>query len=234
MKVKVTSDTHGYFPDIDSPFDLLLICGDVCPAHDHYYAFQKNWIENDFVHWISMLPFKNDDSKVVMIGGNHDFFFERANKNDADHLKKLTNGRLIVLKNEEYTFECMDEDGLKSVKIFGTPYCKIFGSWAFMISNEGLAEKYDEIPFDVDILISHDSPTINNLGLIQEGWNAGVDAGNTILDKYIKERKPHYFFSGHIHSGNHTFEEVDGTKMANVSYINERYNPAYNVLEFDM
>ena len=78
-----------------------------------------------------------------------------------------------------------------------------------MVSNDKLEEKYSEIPEGTDILISHDSPTINNLGLIQEGWNEGVDAGNIVLDKYIRERKPRYFFSGHIHSGNHNFEDVN-------------------------
>ena len=40
IKIQVTSDLHGYLPEITKEFDLLLICGDVCPAHDHYYAFQ--------------------------------------------------------------------------------------------------------------------------------------------------------------------------------------------------
>lgn len=247
MIVRVTSDTHGYLPTIDEPFDLLLISGDVCPAHDHYFAFQKEWIEKTFVDWVNnALPFRDEYGKVVMIPGNHDFVFERWHQPDFDHLKRLTDGRLIVLKNTQYDFEYLDEEeGIKTVKIFGTPYCKIFGNWAFMVGEDTLRKKYAEIPEGIDILLTHDAPKLNKLGLIQEGWNAGVDAGNAILDEAIREKKPHYVFCGHIHSGNHNFELVNVNqdagedeeevlvKMANVSYINERYRPAYDIIKFE-
>lgn len=248
MKVLATSDTHGYLPEITEPFDLLLICGDVCPAHDHYFSYQKKWFEETFVPWVKALPFRDEWSRVVMTWGNHDFVGERLNDDELKHLSGLADGRLIILKNKEYDFEYLDEnEGIKTLKIFGTPYCKIFGNWAFMVSTEKLHEKYSKIPEGVDILISHDSPTINKLGLIHEGWSAGVDAGNTVLDQYIRSRKPKYFFSGHIHSGNHNFDLVNVcesdlvenneevlVKMANVSYINERYLPTYEILQFEI
>ena len=246
MIVKVTSDTHGYLPTIDEPFDLLLICGDICPAHDHYFAFQKEWVENEFVNWVNGLPFKDEFARVIMTPGNHDFVFERWHQPDFDHLKRITNGRLIVLKNNVFDFEYLDdEEGIKTVKIFGTPYCKVFGNWAFMVSDEKLKEKYADIPEGVDILITHDAPSINKLGLIHEGWSAGVDAGNKVLDAAIREKKPKYVFCGHIHSGNHAFDTVNVNdndpeddeevlvKMANASYINERYHPAYDIITFE-
>lgn len=246
MKVLVTSDLHGYLPEITEPFDLLLICGDVCPAHDHYFTFQKQWFETVFVEWVNCLPFKGPWAQVVMTWGNHDQVGERLTKTDIEELRIKTGGRLVILKNQAYDFEYinnLEDTEVKTVKIFGTPYCKEFGNWAFMVSSEKLHKKYSEIPEGLDILISHDSPHINNLGLIQEGWNAGEDAGNFILDEYIREKKPRYFFSGHIHSGNHNFEIVNVhpdpeegeilVKMANVSYINERYNPVYDVLSFE-
>lgn len=247
MKVKVTSDLHGYLPEISEPFDLLLICGDVCPAHDHYFTYQKEWFETVFVEWVNQLPFNGPWAQVVLVWGNHDYVGERLTNTDLEEIRLKTGGKLVILKNKPYTFEYLDdvsdETGIKEVTIFGTPYCKIFGSWAFMVGPDTLEKKYSQIPEGVDILISHDSPTINNLGLIQEGWNAGEDAGNVILDKYIRERKPRYFFSGHIHSGNHNFELVNVNedpegeeiivKMANVSYVNERYYPVNEVLTFD-
>ena len=196
MKILATSDTHGYLPEITEPFDLLLICGDVCPAHDHYFSYQKQWFEETFVPWVKALPFRDEWSRVVMTWGNHDFVGERLKEGDVTRLQGLADGRLVILKNKAYDFEYLDEnEGIKTLKIFGTPYCKIFGSWAFMVSTEKLHEKYSQIPEGLDILISHDSPTINKLGLIQEGWNAGVEAGNTVLDQYIRSRKPKYFFS---------------------------------------
>ena len=36
IKIIAFSDPHGQLPIITEPFDLMLIGGDVCPAHDHY------------------------------------------------------------------------------------------------------------------------------------------------------------------------------------------------------
>lgn len=237
LKILATSDLHGNLPIILTPFDLLLICGDISPAHDHYYTYQSLWFQQIFAEWINMLPFKNEYSKVVMVGGNHDFFLERVNEKtpEIQLFNKNTNNRVKILKNEEYDCNLLDDDeGIKTLKIFGTPYCHIFGNWAFMISDEKLKKYYSVMPDNCDIVISHDSPTLNGLGTINQGWNAGYDAGNSVLSDIILEKKPKYFFSGHIHTGNHTFEKFGETMMANVSYIDEKYNPAFEILEFEV
>ena len=239
IKILVTSDLHGNLPTIDKEFDLLLICGDICPAHDHYYNFQREWLMNEFADWVNNIPLSRDPiresfCKVVMIGGNHDYLLERISKSDITEFYKKTNNRIIILKNEEYNWEYLDDNGINSLKIFGTPYCKIFGNWAFMVSNSTLKEKFSKIPENCDILLTHDAPDINDLGLIQEGWAKGINAGNVILAEAIKEKKPHFVFCGHIHSGNHKFENIDGIWMTNVSYIDERYIPSYPILEFEI
>lgn len=226
IKVIVLSDTHGELLKIKENFDLMLICGDVCPAHDHYYSFQEEWIKNDYCDWINSLPFNDDNSKVVMIGGNHDFFLERAKKQDIERLTQKTNNRLVILKNELYEFE--------GLKIFGTPYCKRFGNWAFNLSDDALRTKYAQCPENVDIIISHDSPTINWLGEITQGWQFGKNVGNVVLDELIERVKPKWFFSGHIHSGNHEISEYGVTKMANVSIKDEDYIPVYQPLMIEM
>ena len=130
IKVIVLSDTHGELLEIKENFDLMLICGDVCPAHDHYYSFQEEWIKNDYRDWINSLPFNDDNSKVVMIGGNHDFFLERAKKQDIERLTQKTNNRLVILKNELYEFE--------GLKIFGSAYCKRFVKWRVNLIDSAL------------------------------------------------------------------------------------------------
>jgi Icc-related predicted phosphoesterase len=234
LKVIVTSDLHGNLPVIISPFDLFLICGDNCPAHSHYYSFQSEWFKTDFADWINTLPFKNEWSKVVMIWGNHDYVGERLHAEDLYIFNEKTKNRVVILNNNTYDYEYLTDNGIETLKIFGTPYCKIFGNWAFMVNDGQLEYYYNEMPYNCDIVISHDSPSINGLGTINQGWNNGYDAGNKVLDEYIKQRKPKYFFSGHIHSGNHNFEDVNGTMMANVSYIDEHYKPKYLPLEFEI
>lgn len=235
IKVIVLSDTHGELLEIKEKFDLMLICGDVCPAHDHYYSFQEEWIRNDYCDWINSLPFHDERSQVVMVGGNHDFFFERATDEDIAEITKNTNSRLVVLKNETYEFEYADDNGrLHTLKIFGTPYCKRFGNWAFNLSDDALRTKYAQCPENIDIIISHDSPTINGLGEITQGWQFGKNVGNVVLDELIERVKPKWFFSGHIHSGNHKISEYGVTKIANVSIKDEDYIPIYQPLMIEM
>jgi Icc-related predicted phosphoesterase len=233
MHFIATSDLHGYLPEVRDPFDLLMICGDVCPAHDHYYSFQIEWIRNDFVEWINGLPFKTTWSKVVMIWGNHDFVGERMSEIEKKEIERLTGGRLVILNHEAYDFEYLVSDGIDSLKIFGTPYCSEFGNWAFMRANETLEKKYSEIGEDVDILLTHDSPNIYKLGAITEGKWKNDTTGNEILPKHIERIKPIIYHCGHFHSGAHTFEEHDGIMMSNVSFVNERYEPTHPFLEYD-
>ena len=233
IKTNVTSDLHGILPSYVEEFDLMLICGDVCPAHDHYFSFQKEWIENEFVEWVNELPFKETWSKVIMTPGNHDFVFERWGQEDYDRLTRLTGGRLIILRNQLYEFEYIvpNSDNIEKLRIFGTPYCQHFGRWAFMRDDSVLKEKFAEIPDDVDILISHSAPDIEGYGYVDWGTSYKRNAGCPILAAAIKEKQPRYAFCGHIHSGNHKLQVVDGTAIANVSLCDEGYNDSNKILK---
>jgi len=222
MKVIAISDLHGYLPTIE-PFDLLLICGDVCPVQNHIRTYQEEWLSNEFAEWINGLPFNDTFSKVVMCAGNHDIIFDGLGKHKKkDWLSHIKDDRLVYLDNEEYEF--LSNDG-KTYKIFGCPYCKVFGNWAFM--RENLEKYYDFIPEKLDFLITHDSADIDNLGMISLGRWKGENAGNVILANYVNKVKPKYYFSGHIHSGRHELKEIDGIKSANVSIMDEYYYPSY-------
>lgn len=242
LDIIALSDTHGYLPEIKTPFDLMLICGDICPTHDHYYGYQINWFQHEFAEWINKLPFKNNWSRVVITWGNHDRIGERIGKLELEHFYTITDHKAVILRNEDYLFHYLfdlEKDGKLEVntgflKIFGTPYCKRFGNWAFMNSDEVLKFKYEFLPNDCDILISHDAPDINNLGMISMGDWSGENAGNKVLAEVIKEKKPKIALCGHIHSGNHNFEKIDDTWMANVSYVNEDYVPDHDILHFQI
>ena len=233
LKTNVLSDMHGKLPSYVEEFDLMLICGDVCPSYCHGCDFQKSWVENDFVEWIKALPFRHSWSKVVMTPGNHDFIFERWGQDDYDYLKYLTGGRLIVLRNQLYEFEYVNDLTLdvEKLKIWGTPYCQQFGRWAFMRPSYVLSNKFAEIPNDIDILISHSAPDIEGYGYVDWDTPYQRNAGCPILANAIREKKPKFVFCGHIHSGNHKLQDIDGTMIANVSYVDEAYEPTNNILK---
>lgn len=233
MKVIAFSDPHGLLPPIKEGFDLLLLPGDVCPVWNHSRPFQKEWLTTTFAEWVKALPFKNEWSKVVMCAGNHDLCLEGASRDFIAAIEEAAGGRLVYLNEDTYRFEAMEDDGtFVGYNIYATPICKVFGSWAFM--REDLDKHYRRIPENIDILISHDAPDINNLGMISMGTYAGENAGNTVLAEYIKKVRPRYALCGHIHSGNHELTEIDGTFYANVSYVNERYVPEHEPLVFEI
>jgi Icc-related predicted phosphoesterase len=233
MKFLATSDIHGYLPNITEEFDLLMICGDICPATDHSIYYQEKWVKTIFTQWINSLPYKTAWSKVILVPGNHDFWLERMSVAQKLEIEMLCSHRMKILRHDEYEFEYPVSDGLDSLIIFGTPYCSIFGHWAFMVNNETLEKKFSQIENDVDILLSHDSPNIYGLGDVTEGPFKREGSGNPILARHIERIKPLILHTGHFHSGNKKFEERNGTWMANVCYINEDYIPSNAVLSYN-
>ena len=239
MKVIAFSDPHGILPNINEEFDLMFICGDICPVDNHYRNWQREWMETHFTEWVNNLPFKDAWSKVIFIAGNHSLRLESCKREDIKSgILDKCNGRLVYLQNEYYEFDYWNGVELTIYKIFGTPYCKIFGNWAFMRPDDKLEKYFSQIPYDLDFLITHDPPNINDCGTIlqQTKWSDGTKkAGNDILTDHILEKTPKYVFCGHIHSGNHNLEEyAEGCKIANVSLLNEFYNPIYKPLILDI
>lgn len=241
MKVIVLSDLHGYLPEIITEFNLMLICGDICPVWNHSVSYQESWLKKEFKAWVNNLPYRDDFSRVVFIAGNHDFYFERVPERDIHKFLYTIDYRLIYLENSVYY--CMDltAENPKEISIFGTPYCTQFGNWAFMRSSDYLKEKFSEIPEDIDIIISHDPPYgMNGLGSITEGHQKGVECGSKELKEAVERCKPKYLFCGHIHSGNHIFSRCifpDSDKemwSANVSIMDEYYTPVHKPLIFDI
>lgn len=241
MKTIILSDLHGNLIDIKEKFDLLLICGDVAPYPSisdlttpnglmPENLWQWNWLNNEFVNWINSLPYNDFYSKVVMIAGNHEYALEGLTyrvKTRNEWTSKMD--KFVYLDNEEYDF--LDKEGERLIKIFGCPYCKVYGNWAFM--RENLDRYYDFIPKDIDILMTHDAADIDGLGTINEGRNKGRNAGNKILAKYVSKVKPKYYFCGHIHTGRHELKNINGVKSANVSICDETNAVKYNPLIID-
>lgn len=221
------SDLHGYLPEVE-PCDLVLICGDIVPlriqgrTQDSY-----KWFSNEFWEWAMDLPC----DKVIFIAGNHELVLP----NHYNDYKQLfdNDSKITYLCHESYIYK--GSDG-KEYSIFGTPYCQIFGTWAFMLLDSELREKYSEIPENLDILLVHDQCYGYGDVLLQKDcpWATGEHIGNKPLTEAVLEKQPKYLFTAHLHSTDHNCVMINQTKRYNVSLKDENYLPVYKPLYLEI
>ena len=104
-----------------------------------------------------------------------------------------------------------------------------------MRSNSDLKEKISEIPEGLDILLTHDvAYGYADQSLQDIGYGTDTHFGTVELRDAILEKKPKYHFSGHIHTADHNLIMIGDTKHYNVSYLDERYTPAFKPLYLDI
>jgi predicted phosphohydrolase len=211
-KIGSISDLHGNLIEID-PCKVFCICGDIVPLLiQANYNKSEEWFVTQFFPWINSLPCE----RVIFIGGNHDFYLEKTGYNRMrDLLNEYTNGKGIYLEDSGLIYD--------GIYFYGSPRVEHLSGWAF--NSEDLHE-FNNIP-DCDILLTHTPPRVNDVGYspyFKQNW------GCQKLADIIGNRKIKYALSGHVHEGNHSFNEYKGTQVANVSYKNEFYIPYYPVL----
>ena len=215
------SDLHGTLIDIE-PCDLVLICGDIVPLNIQSNSKKTyKWFQTVFKEWADNLPC----NKVLFVAGNHDLGLEHH----QERYEKL------FPEDNKVTYLCNTSYDYKGIKIFGTPYCKQFGHWPFMKDDNTLTKLFEEIPYNLDILISHDAPYgYTDVCLQQLDWISKDHLGNMPLRNAIIEKKPKVVFHGHLHSANHEFELLENSKVVNCSIVDEQYNINYYPIYYDL
>lgn len=208
ISITCVSDLHGYEPKLD-PGDLLIVAGDLTGSDQiiQYKAFDEWLLNQDFTH-------------KIVIAGNHDNALEKGT---------------YEIKNAIYL--CDSFVTLFNLKIYGSPWSNWFEGInphckAFTGSEKKLAKKYELIPDDTDILISH-APS---WGLHDKTYRQGINVGSPSLTNWIA-RHVHtlkLFVCGHIHEGHgihdlRKFQDELGDKRTpvhvNASYIDQDYEP---------
>lgn len=225
MLIAGISDIHGNLIPYPSDFwegiencELLCICGDILPLHIQRNMIEsKNWIFNEFKPWAESLPVE----KIIFIGGNHDFLVERSKEDMLFWFPE--HSKITYLHNTG--IEYISTQDSKIYKIFGSPYCHKFGSWAFMRDTEILKNKFKEIPENIDILITHDAP-YGVSDICYEGRTL-EHIGNPELRNAILEKQPLYNLKGHLHTTNRNIEMLGKTKVVSCSILNEQYEITY-------
>ena len=246
MKVAISSDWHGNLPRKQDrkkieECEVLLLCGDILPNKSHYQLKITDVVST----FISSLT--KNGTKVVMVPGNQDFNLYNGwlleNPENADFVKTIPE-RLDHGMSYPYTVKFIEEfmgatvliDNLveiNSIKIYGTPWSPDFCRWAFMHNDNDLAEVFQKIPENADILLTHTPPAFGQCRIdICEGCDDHL--GSYSLANAILEKKPRYMFCGHIHTGSHEECLIGETTCRNVSLLDEEYKVAYSptIMEF--
>lgn len=222
MRITVISDTHtkhGLIPKEDLPGGDLIICaGDIMNS-----GYNKNDIL-DFCTWFHSLE---QYDKKIFIAGNHDRMFE----NHPEGVEELLNIYLDIDYLQDEAYDLYDLDTDTSTKIYGSPWQPEFYSWAFNLPKNSLqlAAKWEAIPDNTDILITH-GPAFGTLDTVAgRPWD---NLGCELLAERIEVIKPKIHVCGHIHSG-YGYQFKDGTHFFNAAVLDEQYEYTQKPMTFD-
>lgn len=205
-RIVLTSDTHNMLSKVSVPYaDILIHCGDMT-GRGQFQELSK------FNYEISQLPHKHK----LVIAGNHDLGLE----NDPALARSALTG---VTYLQDSGVELM------GLKFWGAPWQPEFGGWAFNLRRgEKLREKWDQIPTDTDVLITH-GPPAGILDTTDDGEHVGCEE----LLKKIGQLKLKLHGFGHVHES-YGQTKLWGTHFVNASACNLAYKPVNAPIVIDL
>ncbi|GAB1609370.1 metallophosphoesterase domain-containing protein 1-like [Argonauta hians] len=224
------SDTHSNIesrPDFVPEGDVLIHAGDFtkCGRLEEVRQF------NDF---LGTLPHQHK----VVIAGNHEISFDAKLLKEPNYLFKpeierdFKNFQMeaakTLLTNCTYLEDaCIDINGYK---IYGSPWQPVFHNWGFNVPRgKEILEKWNLIPDDVDILVTH-GPPLGYGDTCISGVRAGcVDLLNTIQKRVM----PKFHIFGHIHEA-YGIETDNTTTFINASNCTFHYCLSNPAIVFDL
>lgn len=191
MIITIISDLHGEYPTLPGG-DLLIIAGDLTGS-DKIVQYEH------FAQWLNTLNYK----KIIIVGGNHDNVLEREGSNLFKWWPKV-----------EYL--CDSGTEFEGLKIWGSPWTSQFPGinrhcCAFSRPfNTSLKDRWDLIPDDIEILVTH-SPPFRVFDSLRGEFGACVGDGDLreFIDNHRKLRL-HVFGHIHEHGGRHCYLKKAG------------------------
>lgn len=196
MKVVIISDTHELHEELGVlRGDVLIHCGDSA------YGMSPSDAQVDKLdEWFSRQQF----DLILVIGGNHDFEIQRRVGLDKPMFRNAT-----YLEDKGIQF--------RGVNFYGAPWVPELSGWAFYLPAEKMRKRWDMIPPDTDVLITH-TPPIN----ILDRNSRGKACGCSDLRKRLTDLKPRLHCFGHVHASAGT-QQLNQTTYINASMVNSQY-----------
>ncbi len=195
MRIVALSDMHGHlFPLKDIPDgDVLVLAGDISHA-----SFPGGL--NDAAQHYSRLMHRHK----IVIPGNHDVILQSID------------GSEIFAEFHYLIDEAVEIEGRK---FYGSPFTPEFMGWAFMLEGKALWKKWQKIPSETEILITHGPPK----GILDSN-SEGFECGCQYLRERVEQIEPAHHIFGHIHEAA-GFLKSERTCFHNVSITDEKNYP---------
>lgn len=201
MKICAVSDLHGFLPKIPK-CDVLVIAGDICPLDSHRDVLgQSYWLRDVFTEWLNSIDAKHKN----IVWGNHDWVADKS-----PHL--ISDLPCNILQDSGIAID--------GVNFWGSPWQLRFHNWAFNLDEPDLAKKYERIPDNINVLITHGPP----LGY-GDKTSMSENVGSRSLTKTIINKKINLTVTGHIHPAYGKYEINNEFTVLNASCVNEKYKP---------
>ena len=201
MKICFISDTHGNRMKDLPEADVICHTGDYSARGDSYDLSQ-------FVKWFSAL---SQYKARIFIAGNHDIFAQES----PDVQESMIPENITYLRDSSVIIDGM--------KFYGTPWQPIFLNWAFNLPENELAEKWELIPLDTDILLTHCPP--HNILDLSPAWRhrPAEHCGSKSLLNKVLDINPIAHAFGHIHEGYGCISLYNNIDFINASVLNGWY-----------
>jgi Icc-related predicted phosphoesterase len=214
MKFISISDTHTKHNQIPlewlEPADCIIHAGDISSMGYDREIY-------NFCSWFSKL---DQYKHKIFIAGNHDWGFER-NPNDV---------ALIIKEFPNITYLQDSSVEIEGIKIYGSPWQPEFCNWAFNLERGAeIQEKWDMIPLDTDILITH-GPAYGRGDFVPGGGYVGC---KDLLDTIANKVYPRVHIAGHIHCG-YGESFAGNTHFINAATLNEQYIVTNPPIKFEL
>lgn len=228
IRVVCLSDTHNDLDLIKVPDgDLLIHAGDAT----------INGTVNEmgkFFYDLEQLPHQ----RKIICAGNHDWLWQRDKYTALASLPERT----IYLEDDFVV--------LNGLKIYGSPHTPTFFNWAFNQDSARLYDIWQQVPDDVDIMITHGPPygildsvvttkkkpykgAANTNSTAMKAFQIHERAGCLHLRERMDEVEPLVHIFGHIHSA-YGIDKLGNTTYINAALMDEMYEVAHKPVVFDI
>lgn len=219
------SDTHSAIERMRYPIpdgDVLLHAGD----------FTKRGLAEEvdaFSRFLATLPHRHK----FVIAGNHELSFDPVTTGYSRSRAQVELEEAVARVKQRLLNCTYLEDAeatVCGVKVYGSPWQPRFHNWAFNLQRgQALLEKWNHIPTDTDVLMTHTPPVGHGDFCIMKRHVGCVELLSVVQNRV----RPRYHVFGHIHEGHGTTTDGE-TVFVNAAICDVRYRPVNKPIIFDV